>query len=403
MSVATVGAGTEKAGRGRRVLATACGAHALHDGFVDVLYVLLPVWQAQFGLSLAEVGFLRSVYSGTMAAFQIPAGRLSERVGERGLLALGTLLAACGFVVAGQAAGFAVLALCLALIGLGASVQHPLGSALTSGAFSRKRLRTALSTYNFSGDVGKVVVPALAAGLLGFAAWPVVTDVLAALGLVGAVAIWLALGDAHGKAAQATTAHEPAPARLPPAEARRGFVALSAIGIVDSATRMGFLTLLPFLLVAKGAPVTTVGLALSLVFAGGAAGKFVCGVIAARVGVIRSILMTEAATAVGMAAVPALDLAPTLMLLPALGVALNGTSSVVYGTVGEIAPAARRARAFGLFYTLSIGAGAIAPFVYGAVADQIGLQGTVLLACGVVLLTLPLTLPLGPAIRRLHG
>jgi len=51
---------------------------------------------------------------------------------------------------------------------------------------------------------------------------------------------------------------------------------LFAIGILDSATRMGFLLFLPFLLKAKGASVTTVGLALSLVFIGGAFGKAAC-------------------------------------------------------------------------------------------------------------------------------
>ena len=40
----------------QRVLGVACSAHALHDGFTDLLYVLLPVWQAQFGLGYAEVG-----------------------------------------------------------------------------------------------------------------------------------------------------------------------------------------------------------------------------------------------------------------------------------------------------------------------------------------------------------
>ena len=32
----------------RRTLALAGLAHALHDGFTDMIYVLLPVWQAQF-------------------------------------------------------------------------------------------------------------------------------------------------------------------------------------------------------------------------------------------------------------------------------------------------------------------------------------------------------------------
>ena len=57
-------------------MGTACGAHAVHDGYTDVLYVLLPVWQAEFGLGYAALGLLRSLYSGAMALFQIPAGSL---------------------------------------------------------------------------------------------------------------------------------------------------------------------------------------------------------------------------------------------------------------------------------------------------------------------------------------
>ena len=56
-----------------------------------------------------------------------------------------------------------------------------------------------------------------------------------------------------------------------------GFPLLFSIGLIDSATRMAFLTYLPFLLTQKGASVATVGIALTLVFAGGAAGKLACG------------------------------------------------------------------------------------------------------------------------------
>ena len=31
-----------------RTLALASLAHALHDGFTDMIYVLLPVWQTEF-------------------------------------------------------------------------------------------------------------------------------------------------------------------------------------------------------------------------------------------------------------------------------------------------------------------------------------------------------------------
>lgn len=31
----------------RRSLIAGCSAHAVHDGLTDVIYVLLPIWQAQ--------------------------------------------------------------------------------------------------------------------------------------------------------------------------------------------------------------------------------------------------------------------------------------------------------------------------------------------------------------------
>ncbi|MCJ7839132.1 MAG: MFS transporter, partial [Burkholderiales bacterium] len=62
--------------RSRRTLAACCGAHALHDGFSDLLYVLFPVWQAAFGLSFVQVGMLKTLYSGSMAVLQVPASLL---------------------------------------------------------------------------------------------------------------------------------------------------------------------------------------------------------------------------------------------------------------------------------------------------------------------------------------
>ena len=402
--------------RSRRALAACCGAHVLHDGFSDLLYVLFPLWQAAFGLSFAQVGLLKTLYSGSMAALQVPASLLAERVGERVLLALGTLVAAAGFILAGWSAGFLGLALCLALAGAGASVQHPLGAALTSRAFEGAQLRAALGTYNFSGDIGKVLLPALCAALLAVLDWHAVTSLMGALGLGAALALWFAVprelhqavAAADAPAAAGAAPGAPSSALGVPLSARGalanpGFISLSAIGVVDSATRMGFLTLLPFVLIGKGASVTQVGFALSLTFAGGAAGKFFCGLIAARAGVLRTTILTELATAAGIVALLPLSLEASMLLLPAIGIALNGTSSVLYGTVAELVPGARRARAFGVFYTLTIGAGAVSPALYGLLGDAIGVPRTFGVIAAVVLLVLPLTLGLRPALRALRA
>src|SRR5438067_4398641 len=135
---------------------------------------------------------------------------------------------------------------------------------------------------------------------------------------------------------------------------------------------MAFLLFLPFVLTEKGASLQTVGLAMTLVFAGGAAGKLACAFIGARIGAIGTVWLTEGLTATGILALLPLRLEAALVLLPAIGVALNGTSSVLYGSVPDLVTPERRARAFSVFYTGTIGSGAVAPAIYGVVGDHLG-------------------------------
>jgi MFS family permease len=167
--------------------------------------------------------------------------------------------------------------------------------------------------------------------------------------------------------------------------------------MLDSATRMGFLLFLPFVLTAKGASLPTIGLALTAVFVGGAAGKLVCGFIGARIGAIATVWLTEALSAALILALLPLALYPALVLLPFIGIALNGTSSVLYGSVPDLVAPERRARAFGIFYTGTIGAGATAPVLYGFVGDALGVPTAVAIVATLVLLTLPLSLVLRSA------
>ena len=94
-----------------------------------------------------------------------------------------------------------------------------------------------------------------------------------------------------------------------------------------------------------------------------------------------------------------MPLIPSLACLPLIGLALNGTSSVLYGTVPELVTSARRERAFGLFYTGTIGSGAIAPVVYGFVGDAMGPINAIMVVAVVCLLTIPLAIALRPSLR----
>ncbi len=176
-----------------------------------------------------------------------------------------------------------------------------------------------------------------------------------------------------------------------------GFGLLVAIGVLDTTARPAFLLYLPFLLQAKGAALATVGLAFALVGVGGALGKAVCGRLGSRFGVTPTVILTEAGTAGAILAVLALPLGPALALLPVLGLMLNGTSSVLYGTVPDLAPGGRVDHAFALFYTFTLGVSALAiPLLYGRLGDAVGPAWAATAAAATALAVVPLVLALSP-------
>ena len=376
----------------RRTLAGACLAHLLHDGYTDQLYALLPIWQTEFGLSYAGLALVRALYSGTMGGLQLPADTLASRLSPRVVLALSTFTAAAGYLVVALPFGFPGLCIGLVLAGVGSSVQHPRASMLVTSTYG-KAVRGPLSIYNFAGDLGKATFPALVALLLPFVAWRPVVGLMAMIG-VGVAFALLALLPRQ----PAGVAIEREPDSCD--HDGSGFNLLLAIGACDTATRMGYLLFLPFLVHAKGGTEATIGIGLALLFAGGALGKACCGWLGQRLGVVWSVILTEAATALFMGATLLLPVRPMLVLLPLLGVVLNGTSSVLYGTVPELARKGQVGRAFALFYTGVIGAGGLAPIAYGAIADHSSRTIGVIAACLTALAIIPMVLALRPFLRE---
>jgi MFS family permease len=387
----------------RRALGVGCGAHALHDGYVDIMYVMLPLWQAEFALTYAAVGALRTVYTGTMATLQIPSTMLADRIGAPVVLAVGTALTGLGYCLAGASTGFVVLVAALFMAGLGASTQHPIGSALVARAFEGARSITAIGTYNFAGDLGKMALPAIAALLLWLGlAWRPTVGVLGLAGCIAAIAIFMLMprfaepiatekpASEADKSSSAAAVDEIAPEKE--YHLRSGFRLLLSIAAIDSISRAAFMVFVPFLLIGKGASVATAGFLLTLVFIGGAAGKLVCAWIGARFGIIGAIIITELLTAAGILGVLYLPLTAALVLLPIVGVVLNGTSSLTYGSVPRFIMPGERNRAFGIFYTGTLGAGAIAPMLSGLVGDFVGLNNAVMLAAALALATTPMVL-----------
>lgn len=390
-------------------LATCCSVHALQDGLTTTVNVLLPILAQVFGLSYAQVGIVKAANLAAMALLEIPSGLLSERVGARILLVFGLLIVGIGYIWLSFAAGFAAILFSLFVAGVGAAFQHTLSSAIISAAFPGTGRRPALGTYNASGDVGKLTLAGLFTLLIGLGVgWQTISRGYGVVSVALAVLVLVLLfrGDIGGRPKRAASMAG-SEAHLPGwgIRSKTAFGGLCAINFLDAMVRSGFLTFVAFLMIEKGVAVGLAAFAVVLTLAGGVVGKFCCGFLAKHMGIIRSLVLVEVLTAIGIVAVVVAPPITAYALLPILGAFLQGSSSITYGTISDLFHPNRQARGFSLIYTTSTIASVTASISLGLISDKLGLNVMMLTMAVLTVLTLPLCalLRTGMARSRLTG
>ena len=229
--------------RRRLTLTACCATHGVQDGLTSSIYILLPILAQAFGLGFAQVGMVRAAHGAAMGLLELPSGVLSERFGQRNLLAFGLLCAGTGYITVSMVEGFTGVLVGLCIAGCGAAFQHALASSLVSGVFSGPSRRTALGAYNSSGDTGKLLFTGLLTTLLGAgAAWPQVAAGYGALAVVAGVGLIFALRAIRvGAPRPATLLHRPLRGTDWGIRSRRGFAVLAAIVVLDIAVQDAFL------------------------------------------------------------------------------------------------------------------------------------------------------------------
>jgi len=383
--------------KSKRTLTTTCTTHVIHDGLADMLYVLLPVLAEVFHLSYFQVGLIRSAHRIAMAALQIPAGILSEIFGIRNLLVFGTLISGVAFILLSYSTGFLAILFLLVIAGLGSAFQHPLCSALVAQAYPTAGRRAALGTYNFAGDLGKFLFAGgaslwLASGLN----WQTPVTFFGLSAVIGGLVIYFALG-AEDKPTAINT-----PRDKTDATTMKGwgildvpaFTALCGIAAIDTLVRSGFLVLVAFVLIENELSLGWSTLAVPAIFAGGMVGKLACGILAERIGILRTIVITETLTGIGIIIITFIPGVTALLILPLIGVALNGTSSVLYALVGDLTDSRYQARAYGFFYSLTSICSLIAPIGFGLLSDIYGVVETSAIIGGLAIFSIPFCIPL---------
>jgi FSR family fosmidomycin resistance protein-like MFS transporter len=363
--------------------------HLVNDGCFVALYPVLPLIASEFDLSYAQVGLLKTALSASSTAFQLPMAILAERFGEIAFLALGMAWVSAGLMVIGLAGSFLLVLLLTFCAGTGGSVQHPVASSFISREYDGRRRGSALGILNFAGDLGKFTVPAVFAISLTLYGWRQSLFCLGVVSLLFSLVFWFTLRhrDRRGRGTRRETASVATGWGI----LHTGtFASLVSMGVLDASVRNTLLTFVPFLLMEKGVTQASASLMLTVIFAGGAAGKLGCGLLADRLGTTRMIVLTEVLTGVFLFVLLSASRGVLLPLLFLLGFFLNGTSSVLLDGVADLFDHTKRSRGYGLYFTIYLGSGAIGPVAYGLVGDAIGLRGVFLTMAFAALAIVPL-------------
>lgn len=380
----------DRSTRRGRTLVFASATHVWSDLFFALMIPLLPIMRDDpvLDLSYTEVGLLRTGFGTASIVLQVPAGFLAERWNEFWLLIAGNIWVGVGFLAMAAVTSFVPLFAATLLGGLGGGTQHPLATSMVSRTYRDSGHSSAVGTVNFAGDIGKLLAPLVVVIGLG---WRSTMRVVGAVGIAFMALSMLAWRSVGSPRAVDGPAGGGPPSMVGSAKPARGLVTLASIGFMDAATRTAALTFVPFVLADRGAGTREVLILLTLLLAGGAAGKYGCGWLDDRYGSIGLVWWTKAMTALLLLAVLFTPVVAAPVLVLVLGFGLNGTSSILYAAVAKFAPSERRASTYGYYYTVTE-ASAIAPVLYGRIADLTNLRVTMMVMAAATALILPASL-----------
>ena len=377
----------------RRAMTTLSGGHLSVDFASGAVPALLPFLSREFDLSYTATAALMLAVLVSSSLLQPLFGLWSDRRGAMWLLPGGVALAGVGTGLASVAPSYALVVALFFAAGVGIAAYHPEGAKFAAYASGRKRA-SGMSYFNIGGNSGYALAPILITplaiwlGLEGglLAMVPVVAfsfvllRMLPSLRRLAPTPGTRSRRGRHGR----RPGHGPALPRDRAAQ-RRVVRAAGVRPAVDRRERRD----------GGGG-----GRELALMLVSGAVGTLVLGPVADRVGLRRTLLVTQTALPFLIVVFVAVGGLVGTLALMLVGLSVVGTFGVTM-VLGQLYLPRRVGVASGLTVGLSMGIGGIAAVVLGVVADAVDLQTALYLAAAgpaigaVVCLFLP-----SPAVRR---
>jgi FSR family fosmidomycin resistance protein-like MFS transporter len=356
-------------------MALLSGGHLAVDFASGAVPALIPYFADRFELSYVEIALVMLAVTVSSSVVQPLFGMWSDRRGALWLVPGGVALAAVGLALACLVPSYGLVVLLVFALGLGVAGFHPEGAKVAMFATARGRA-AGMAYFNIGGNLGfalgSVVVGALVAtmGLKGgiLAALPVFAfslvlvrslPYLRMLPLAAA-----ARAEAHGR------------------DRVGAMTVLMSIVALRSVAWFGLLTFVPVWVVAQGETKEDGTRLLSIMLFAGAVGTLVLGHVADRLGLRRTLLVSQAVLSPAVLVFVLVGGVPGTIALAVCGAFVVGTFGITI-VLSQLYLPRRVGLASGLAVGLAIGLGGIAAVALGALADAIELR-TAMLVSGLV-------------------
>jgi FSR family fosmidomycin resistance protein-like MFS transporter len=349
------------------------GGHLATDFASGAVPALLPFFVEEFGLTytLTAVIMLSATVSSSLV--QPLFGFWSDARGAMWLLPAGVALAGAGIGLAAVAPSYWLVVLLVFASGVGIAAYHPEGAKFALYASGRRRA-SGMSLFNIGGNTGYALGPI------------VITPLLLWLGLVGgllAVVPVLVAAVFVARALPYLRRLRPERAGLAPygsGEDRVGAMAWLAVVIaLRSVAWFGLLTFVPLWAVSQGATKGEGNRLLALMLVAGAIGTLLIGPFADRVGLRRTMVLTQAALPPLILVFVLAGGVPGAVALALVGLCVVGSFGVTM-VLSQLYLPRHVGMASGIAVGLAIGLGGIAAVMLGAIADAVDLE-TALYVC----------------------
>ena len=167
-------------------------SHLYDQGFP----VFLPAIQSAMGLTNFQVAFLLGIRQGGFGAVNLIGGAIVDQMkASWGPILTGCMIwAALGFVVVAASPNLGVLIVAVAIISVPGALWHLPATAALSRRFPDRR-GFAISIHGFGSNIGNVMAPLVAGGLLTFMLWRHILLIYTIPAAVMAVFVWWSLRD----------------------------------------------------------------------------------------------------------------------------------------------------------------------------------------------------------------